>query len=52
LVQRLFRIDWLLRRSIEQHFITLLELERIIKELMDFTNRSIEPMIGRYAAVD
>ncbi len=52
LTQRFLRMDWLLRRCIEQHFITILELERVVRELIKFTSRTIEPMIGNYASIE
>ncbi len=49
-VRRFLRLDWPLRKAIEMHFITLLESERIVRELQAFVDSTLAPMIGEDAA--
>jgi CPA1 family monovalent cation:H+ antiporter len=49
-IRRLVRQDQPLRAAIELHFITLLESERIVRELRNYVTYTVAPMIGDDAA--
>jgi len=49
-LHRVFRVDRPLRKAIELHFASLLESERIVRELRKFLDDTVAPMIGKDAA--
>jgi CPA1 family monovalent cation:H+ antiporter len=51
-IQRIFHLDAPLRSAIELHFITLLEGERVARELARFAETTMPPMIGEDAAAN
>jgi len=51
-LQRIFHLDAPLRSAIELHFITLLEGERVARELARFAETTMPPMIGEDAAAN
>lgn len=52
LVRRFIGLDRPLRAATELHFMTLLESERVVRELEDFVDATVTSMIGADAAED